>query len=113
MQDDIIPKVATSDGTVLKVGDVFYYRGRGSESAAVNPVIVRTLDDQIAGLSFVEIMADDGYEDARKQPALYVQIERIEVVQMRGELHQPKLPPEPPPLPKGLLNGLKKKNRRN
>lgn len=111
MIDELRPKHATSDGTVLAVGDCFYYRGKGSESAAVHAVIVRTLDEQIAGLTTIS-MFESGYEDAAPQPNLYVQISRIEVVQRREPMREPPPdPPAPPPLPKQFLKAAKKRKQ--
>lgn len=110
MQDDIIPKMRTDDGHELKVGEVFYYRGKGSESAVVYPVIVISINDKIAGLSQVENF-EDGYELARQEPSMFVEISRIEVVQMREGLRTRPVKPEIPPLPKQFLKAQKK--RRN
>lgn len=81
-------------GTPLAVGDVFFYRGKGSENAAVHKVVVRSIEGQIIGLAMVQRMDADpdnptGWDDARDAADLYVQAERVDVVQrVTGLSHQ-------------------------
>lgn len=111
MSDDNEPLAFDCNHETIRVGNVFFYRGAGSESATVYKVIVRSVDKKIVGLALVDIF-EDGSEDARPHPNLYVHAERLEIVQCCGPLKE--RPPEPPPspsLPKQMLKAMKK--RRN
>lgn len=78
-------KKATINGLPpLKVGDVFFYRGKKSESAQVTKVRVDAIQGRLA---LLRVLSTSGQDEEVGE--LWADISRIEVVQMQQRAPSP------------------------